>query len=181
MNVNGTGPGYGNANGSLTDLATPVLPHEEELLADLLAVNEQLLEALKLYDDLKRVALEREVENRSRELVRLGPRLRQYIDEEGALYADTVGMGDSSSRSRSLSPAPGAARVAVPVSAAPVPMQHPLPSHPGQFEHAVAAYQPTAPPRPQQLSEKSISGLNSIEHSRITQPLPSHVHASKTF
>jgi hypothetical protein len=69
MNLNGTGPGYGNTNGSLTDLATPVSPHEEELLVDLLAVNEQLLEALKLYDDLKRIALEREVEKR------LGPRV----------------------------------------------------------------------------------------------------------
>ncbi|KAJ7780338.1 hypothetical protein B0H14DRAFT_3586294, partial [Mycena olivaceomarginata] len=152
MNPNGTGPGYGNANGSLTDLATPVSTREEDLLADLLAANEQLLEALKLYDDLKRVTLEREVENLSREQVRLDPRLRQYIDEDGTLYTDTVGRGGSSSRSPS--PAPGAARVAVPVSAAPVPMQHPLPSHPGQLEHAVAAYQPTSPPHPQQQQQE---------------------------
>lgn len=84
----------------------------------------------------------------------LGLQLRQYIDEDGTLYADTVGMGGSSSRSRSPSPAPGAARVAVPVSAAPVPMQHPLPSHPGQLEHAVAAYQPTSPPHLQQQQQQ---------------------------
>jgi hypothetical protein len=70
------------------------------------------------------------------------------------LYADTVGMGGSSSRSRSPSPAPGAARVAVPVSAASVPMQHPLPSHPGQLERAVAVYQPTSPPHPQQQQQQ---------------------------
>ncbi|KAJ7353459.1 hypothetical protein DFH08DRAFT_692568, partial [Mycena albidolilacea] len=159
MNPNGTGPRYGNANGSLTDLVMPVSTREEELLADLLAANEQLLEVLKLYDDLKRVALEREVEDRSRGEVRLDPRhsvlglqLRQYIDEDGTLYVDTVGMGGSSSRSPS--PAPGAARVAVPISAAPVTMQHPLPSHPGQLEHAVAAYQPTSPPHPQQQQQQ---------------------------
>ncbi|KAF7326913.1 hypothetical protein MVEN_02585200 [Mycena venus] len=47
-----------NGNGSVPDLSlsTPVLTREEELLADLLASNEQLLEAIKLYDDLKRVA-----------------------------------------------------------------------------------------------------------------------------
>ncbi|KAJ6476181.1 hypothetical protein C8R45DRAFT_1009090 [Mycena sanguinolenta] len=39
---------------------------EEELLEDLLAANEQLMEALALYDDLKRVASERELEVRSR-------------------------------------------------------------------------------------------------------------------
>jgi hypothetical protein len=94
----------------------------------------------------------------------LGLQLRQYIDEDGTLYADMVGMGDSSSRSRSLSPAPGAARIAVPVSAAPVPIQHPLPSHPGQFEHAVAAYQPTAPPCPQQQQQQYVTCSASTSH-----------------
>ncbi|KAJ7938198.1 hypothetical protein B0H13DRAFT_2648652 [Mycena leptocephala] len=115
-----------NGNGSMVDLGTPVLTREEELLADLLASNEQLLEALKLYDDLKRVALEREAEDRSRREVRMDPRQRQYITEDGTLHADALGMGGSSSRSRSPSPSP--AHVAAPV-------QHPLPSHP-QFEPA---------------------------------------------
>ncbi|KAF7345122.1 Kinase-like protein [Mycena venus] len=39
---------------------------EEALLADLLTANEQLTEVLRLYDDLERVAFEREAEERSR-------------------------------------------------------------------------------------------------------------------
>ncbi|KAJ7490141.1 hypothetical protein B0H11DRAFT_2277986 [Mycena galericulata] len=109
-------------NGSLPDLAGGhVSTREEELLADLLAANEQLLEALGLYKDLQRVALEREAEERSRREVRMDPRQRQFITEDGTLHADAGGAsgGGSSSQPRSRSPSP--ARAA---------MQHPLPHHP---------------------------------------------------
>ncbi|KAJ7279137.1 hypothetical protein C8J57DRAFT_1059594, partial [Mycena rebaudengoi] len=42
---------------------------EEQLLADLLATNAEILEALQMYDDLERVGSEREAENRGRKEV----------------------------------------------------------------------------------------------------------------
>ncbi|KAJ7222469.1 hypothetical protein GGX14DRAFT_428833 [Mycena pura] len=96
-------------NDSLPDLAAPASTREEDLFGELLIANEQLLEALKLYDDLKRVAVERETEDRSRREVRLDPRERQYLMEDGMLHSDVTGGGGggggSSSRSRSPSPA----------------------------------------------------------------------------
>ncbi|KAK7055203.1 hypothetical protein R3P38DRAFT_2378345, partial [Favolaschia claudopus] len=88
---------------------------EEELLADLLASNELLMEGLKLYDDLKRVVLEREVEDWSRGDTIMDPTLR-HISEDGTLHADASGMGGSSSPSRSPSPAPTRAAVPSPPS-----------------------------------------------------------------
>jgi hypothetical protein len=44
---------------------------EEGLLASLLAANEELMEVLKQYDDLERVAIERQTEERSRREVRM--------------------------------------------------------------------------------------------------------------
>lgn len=44
---------------------------EEELLAALLASNEELTEALKMYEDLERVGIERETEARSRKETRI--------------------------------------------------------------------------------------------------------------
>ncbi|KAJ7656695.1 hypothetical protein B0H17DRAFT_359049 [Mycena rosella] len=84
-----------NPNGSVPDLGTPLSTREEELHAELLSANEELIEALKLYDDLKRFAIEREAENRSRK-VRMVPRL--HADAEGGTG------GGSLSHSRSPSP-----------------------------------------------------------------------------
>jgi hypothetical protein len=47
------------------------LTREEELLAALLHSNEQLTEALRMYDDLERVGVEREAEDRSRKETRI--------------------------------------------------------------------------------------------------------------
>lgn len=109
-----------HGNDSLPDLAAPASTREEDLFGELLIANEQLLEALKLYDDLKRVAIEREAEDRSRKEVRLDPRERQYLMEEGMLHSDITGSGGgggSSSRSRSASPARA-------------PVQHTPPNYP---------------------------------------------------
>ncbi|KAJ7619425.1 hypothetical protein FB45DRAFT_158446 [Roridomyces roridus] len=108
-------------NGSLPDITTPVSTREEELLAELLAANEHLLEAIDLYKDLERVALERDAEERSRREVRMDPRQRARITEDGTLQDDSAGGGSgagSASRSRSASPTRN-----------PV-VQHPLPHHP---------------------------------------------------
>jgi hypothetical protein len=51
---------------------------EEELLAALLKSNEDLLQALSLYDDLERVAVEREAEEISRRDVRMDRRVGAY-------------------------------------------------------------------------------------------------------
>ncbi|KAJ7145886.1 hypothetical protein C8R44DRAFT_4115 [Mycena epipterygia] len=111
-----------DTNGSVPDLLdTPLSTREEELLADLLEANEALLEALKLFDDLSRVAIEREAEDRSRKEVRMDPRQRQFITEDGTLYADAPGGAGGAGSSRSRSPSPSPARG---------PVQHPLPSHP---------------------------------------------------
>lgn len=48
---------------------------EEQLLAAILAANEELLEALKQYDDMDRVALERKVEYRSAKEARMDQRV----------------------------------------------------------------------------------------------------------
>jgi hypothetical protein len=52
---------------------------EETLLAALLAANAELIEALKQYDDMERVAMERKAEDRSRKDVRMDPKVSPYI------------------------------------------------------------------------------------------------------
>jgi hypothetical protein len=44
---------------------------EEQLLADLLGANEDLLDALRIYDDLKRIGIERQAEALSRQETRM--------------------------------------------------------------------------------------------------------------
>jgi hypothetical protein len=51
---------------------------EEELLAALLDSNEALLEALRVYDDLERLAVEREAEEISRRDVRMDRRVSAF-------------------------------------------------------------------------------------------------------
>ena len=52
---------------------------EEALLASLLMANADLLEALKQYDDLERVAIERQTEERSRREVRMERKVNHII------------------------------------------------------------------------------------------------------
>jgi hypothetical protein len=51
---------------------------EEDLLAALLESNEALFQAINLYDDLERVAVERETEEISRRDVRMDRRVRAF-------------------------------------------------------------------------------------------------------
>jgi len=55
------------------------LTMEEQLLAALLAANAELLEALKQWDDLNRVAIERKVEDRSKREVRMDRRVSLWF------------------------------------------------------------------------------------------------------
>ncbi|KAJ7619451.1 hypothetical protein FB45DRAFT_839940 [Roridomyces roridus] len=94
-------------NGSLPDITTPASTREEELLAELLAANEHLREAIDLYKDLERVTLERDAEERNRREVRIDPRQRARITEDGTLHNDSaVGSSGMGSASRSRSPSP---------------------------------------------------------------------------
>lgn len=99
------------------------LTTEETLLAALLAANAELIEALKQYDDMERVAMERKAEDRSRKEVRMDRKQLQYLDQEGSLQVEPSGGGGTSSSSRSPSPSP--------LSNTPPPatLAHPLPRH----------------------------------------------------
>ncbi|KAF8905168.1 hypothetical protein CPB85DRAFT_1315922 [Mucidula mucida] len=77
---------------------------EENLLAALLGANAEIVEALKQYDDLERVGMEREAEELSRRDVRMDPRERQLLEEQHQLSDPHVGIGGSSSRSPSPAP-----------------------------------------------------------------------------
>lgn len=48
---------------------------EEQLLAALLSANQELTDALRVYEDLERVKIEREAERRSRKETRMDPRV----------------------------------------------------------------------------------------------------------
>jgi hypothetical protein len=71
MNTNGS---YSNPQ-SKDEESPHELTVEEELLAVLLESNEALLQVLSLYDDLERVAVEREAEEISRRDVRMDRRV----------------------------------------------------------------------------------------------------------
>ena len=100
------------ANGSYPNLhsredeSPTELTVEEELLAALLVANEALLEALRLYDDLERVAIERETEELSRRDVRMDRGRLQYQDNEYGRQIEVpqAHVGDTSSRTPSPSP-----------------------------------------------------------------------------
>jgi hypothetical protein len=56
---------------------------EENLLASLLAANADLIEALKQYDDLERVAIERQTEELSRKEVRMERQVNHFFFLQG--------------------------------------------------------------------------------------------------
>ncbi|KAI0920434.1 hypothetical protein AcW1_002174 [Taiwanofungus camphoratus] len=113
---------------------TPELTPEEQLLADLLAANEELMEALRVYDDLERVGLEREAEERSRKEIRMDRSQLRYDDVDHSLYLDPGYPhhgGASSSRSASPSPSLSASSAPSFVVTPVIPSHtHPLPPIP---------------------------------------------------
>ena len=58
---------------------------EEALLAALLIANADLMEALKQYDDLERVAIERQTEERSRKEVRMERKVSFFPSSKGLI------------------------------------------------------------------------------------------------
>ena len=53
------------------DRSTRLVTTEEQLLADLLGANEELIESMRMYDDLQRLRGDREAEERSRQDIRM--------------------------------------------------------------------------------------------------------------
>ncbi|CCM02123.1 uncharacterized protein FIBRA_04200 [Fibroporia radiculosa] len=111
---------------SHTALERGELTQEEQLLAALLAANEDLMEALRQYDDLERVGMEREAEERSRKETRLD-RTQLRPGDLHVPFLDTgyPSQGGASS-SRSPSPSPSSPSL----SSAPSFVVHSVPLHP---------------------------------------------------
>ncbi|KAI0668846.1 hypothetical protein C8Q78DRAFT_212551 [Trametes maxima] len=134
------------------------LTTEEKLLAAILAANEELLEALRQYDDLERVGIERDAQERSKKETRMDRTgEHSYYLEPG--QTNHGGAGASSSRSASpspsTSPSPAPSLVITPTPSS-ISHGHPLPPIPHQpasanHTHPVAqqgSIQSLAPPPP---------------------------------
>lgn len=65
------------------DEPSPELTVEEQLLAALLSANEDLTGALRVYEELERLKIERETEERSKKETRMGHRVRNLFLAEG--------------------------------------------------------------------------------------------------
>ncbi|GBE87135.1 hypothetical protein SCP_1003820 [Sparassis crispa] len=132
------------------------LTPEEHLLAALLAANEDLMEALRVYDDLERVGLEREIEreaeDRSRKETRIDRSQLRYNEAEDSLYLEPgypYHGGASSSRSPSpslsASPSPAPSFVITPMHVS-HNQNHPLPALPHHGGSTGGHHQQTAVP-----------------------------------
>ncbi|KAF8154031.1 hypothetical protein B0H34DRAFT_720086 [Crassisporium funariophilum] len=130
---------------------------EEMLLAALLGANGELLEALKQYDDMERVAIERKAEDRSRREIRMERRNRDNLSAE-----PSAGGGSSS---RSPSPSSRSHSPQHPVLAHPRPHHLPLSESdldPNLISQNLAP-PPAAPHGPRSPAQASI-------HSRTPSP-----------
>ncbi|KAL7278621.1 hypothetical protein ACG7TL_007622 [Trametes sanguinea] len=141
---------------------TEHLTTEEKLLAAILKANEELLEALRQYDDLERVGIERDAQERSKKEIRMDRSRLQYDESENSYYlepgqATHSGAGASSSRSPSpspsASPSPAPSLVITPTPSS-LAHNHPLPPIPHQPAAASANH---AHPMTQQGSITSLA------------------------
>ncbi|KAF7313226.1 hypothetical protein MKEN_01009200 [Mycena kentingensis (nom. inval.)] len=132
---------------------SPASTREEDLLGELLVANEALLEAIKQYDDLERVAKEQETIDRSIHERRMDPAKRHLLTEEGMLPDPTIsGNAGSSSRSRSPSPMRGGVHLG--------------------HETAMQAHQQTLAPPPAAPHGPRLPGMNISR-----TPSPAHAEA----
>lgn len=152
--------------------STGELTQEEQLLAALLAANEDLMEALRLYDDLERVGMEREAEERSRKETRMDRSHLRYEDLDRSYLepGEAHRAGASSSRSpspssHSLSSAPSFVITTV----APA-HSHPLPPIPSSTTTPTAKHH-QAPPI---STQGSIQSLAPPPHAPLGPRSPAH-------
>ncbi|TDL14857.1 hypothetical protein BD410DRAFT_796884 [Rickenella mellea] len=103
---------------------------DENLLAELLKANEELTDALRVYDDLERLGVEKEVqratEERSRHEVRLNRSVIQSMAADGELHPEYISNRDIGS-SRSPSPSP---QFLTATTLPPQPIPQPTPIYP---------------------------------------------------
>ncbi|GJE99365.1 hypothetical protein PsYK624_156190 [Phanerochaete sordida] len=167
------------------DSSEPVQATQEELLlAEILKANEELTDALRQYDDLERVGIERDTEERSKKETRID-RSQLYYDADGQMhleppqphFAATSSHTPSPSSSPSPSPAPS-----VMVHSAHSHGGHPLPpvpphasalSHsPGSFHAHLTPSLAPPPPAPhgprQPLHSSARSRTPSPDRSSMT-------------
>jgi len=111
---------------------------EEDLFADLLQANQELLEVFRVYDEAERLAYqeqeEREVRERSRVETRLDRAQIQFYNEDGSFVVQgpRQGAGETAGGGSSRSPSPSPALL--PRSASPSPRAgHPLPIPPASL------------------------------------------------
>ncbi|KAF8175150.1 hypothetical protein BJ912DRAFT_37738 [Pholiota molesta] len=166
------------SNNDISD-PSPEQTIEEQLFAALLAANEELIEVMRQYEDLERVAIERKAEERSRKEERRERRRREQMELEQANTASFGGGSSSRSpsptRSRSRSPHP---TTLVPTSRAPPPAHQHAHSHShsySQHSHAhesdpnlpgtTLAPPPAAPHGPRSPAQPPL-------HSRTPSPTP---------
>ncbi|KAK7695193.1 hypothetical protein QCA50_002383 [Cerrena zonata] len=146
---------------------------EEQLLAALLSANQELTDALRVYDDLERVKIEREAERRSKKETRMNPRQKPPVENTNS--SGSVGRplstytpnGLAPSPTPSPSPSPPPSVVVTPI----IPSHtHPLPPIPyhNQLNNQLAP-QNLAPPPPAPHGPRFPSSLT---NSRSRSPSP---------
>lgn len=144
---------------------------EEKLLAALLQANAELVEALKQYEDLERVAMERKAESRSRKETRIN---RRELEQENSV--DEF-VGGSTSRSPSPSPPSSDSPHR---SALAQPRPHHISSADNDFEPAHTLAPPPAAPHgprsPGQLSTQSRTPSPTLEPYTATNGYDHHLH-----
>lgn len=151
------------------------LTQEEQLLAALLAANEDLMEALRQYDDLERVGMEREAEERSRKETRMDRNQLRYEDLDRSLGDASHANLAAASSSRSPSPSSPSYSPAPSFVVTPVPQpnshshSHPLPPIPthAQTNHAPPHTLPLA-------AQGSIQSLAPPPHAPMGPRSPVH-------
>ncbi|KAI0082116.1 hypothetical protein K474DRAFT_1767913 [Panus rudis PR-1116 ss-1] len=154
---------------------------EEKLLAALLGALEELAEAIRIYDDLERLKVERETEARSRKETRMLYR-RPTIDR-----SDSTGMRSSYYNGRPPSPSPSPSP-SPPPSVVVTPMNHsshhghPLPPIPHQSPRMqtppLGGAQTLAPPPPAPHGPRSPSYYST---SRSRSPSPERFAANPDY
>lgn len=103
------------------------LTQEEHLLAELLDANEALTGVLLMYDDIERIGIEREAEERSRREVRMDRSKLVYDEREGYVHLEPP-LNTVGSSSRTPSPSPSSSPSPIPISL--MPAVHPSSTHP---------------------------------------------------
>ncbi|KAF9460486.1 hypothetical protein BDZ94DRAFT_1266034 [Collybia nuda] len=131
------------------------LTTEEQLLADLLEANEDLLEAIKQYNDLERVAMERKAEDRSRKETRMDRRHLQHLERDSGPLVESFTGGGGSSTVSSPNHSPVLSAIAQPYPQAPI-------LHSG-IDAGTLAPPPAAPHGPRSPAQAS-------NHSRTPSP-----------